>query len=120
MPSREPGNYRLKAISDLVEETGCDPTEWEFEQLAESIRLVDEYQEYIDRGCVPPDLGYLKLKEARREVAELRSSALAQARTWREFRLAKKRHLDANVDGEMSVSLLEIMKARDERAADSD
>lgn len=110
----------IKGLAELIEESGVDPTEWEFRRLAKNIQMVDEYREFVDSGAVPPDLVYLSLKEARIEVKALEDDLMKLAQGWREYRLAKRRALDATVDGDMSLSLVDVLKARSERVSSTD
>ena len=115
--SLTPGR-KLKAIEDLIGEYGADPTEWEFMQLASAIQKVNEWQEYLDRGAVHPDFGGTTTErydmghvphKVRDDIMRRRAEVLAEAKSWRDYRVPKKRSMD--VTGTVDMGLADVLQA---------
>ena len=91
----------LKSLADLVEEHGIDPTEWEFQRLCDDIRTVDEMRSYLDKDQIPPQFAYgdrPDKKEIQSLVIELDKAVRDEARTWREYRISKRRAVDIDAE----------------------
>lgn len=125
-PKRVPGRKRrptnrakgkkLLGIAEMIKKAGVNPAEWEFNRLVENIQFIDECREYLDVGRVPPLFGTgTRLGAAKDMVEQLEADVMKESKTWREYILAKKRDNTTTVDGDLSLSLLDILQARSKK-----
>lgn len=88
---KDRGGRPLKGIAELIEESGVDPTQWEFERLAEEIKIVMEWKSYTDKGILPPDFdSQMNSDEAQALVSRHIMDIRERAKTWRDYRIPKQ------------------------------
>jgi hypothetical protein len=118
---------KIKELEELIAHFGVDPTEFEFARFAAGVKQLEEWKSALACGTNPADFLFSSEdqpgvrrsgSDIREKVLELEADLLAEAKTWRDYRVPKKRNVE--VEGNVSVGLADVLKAmNDGRGSDT-
>jgi len=111
------GRRKIPDLDGLIAKYGIDPTEWEFLRWIEGVKKVQEWRNDLDNNRMPADFVGAgrahdvsaigdRMEAARDQMLELEADLLVEAKTWREYRLSKKR----SVQGDPSSPLEMVVR----------
>lgn len=113
----DPGNkYRPgrhnKTLQEIAKKHGYTPGEFTVMRVAKVAKQLKEWQEYVDKDIIPPELAHLKVPEAQRLIKREIQDLISQEEKLLPYFYPRMSNVESQVDLRGEVSLIDLLKSR--------